>query len=685
MNNLLKSARWYIDHGLNIVACNANKLALVKWKKYQSELISFEDIEQQLTLPDAVGLSVICGQISGNLEVVDVDTKHDSSGNLMERLIASLGELYDKLYIVKTVSGGFHIYYRCEVIEGNQQLANTSDNLVIIETRGEGGYVVGPPTDKYKRIQGTEIPVISLDERDFILNTCRSFNAYWEPFKVPVDDTENKYSVTPGSDFNQRGDVPKLLEDAGWIVLDHNQENIVYKRPGSDPKKKTQSGNFRHSDKVLYIFSSSTEFKKPGAYSPFAVYAFLKCDGDFKEAAKQLSKSGYGTRKLMHVSGEKSHKLDLATDALAAQWDIRKNIVSEQIEMKKRSDSKFVSINISSLYIWLNTQAHLKISRADVKDIIDGGYPLEFDPFLEYFESLEYDSSADFIELLSDHVLMEDGFSQTYWANMFKKAIVRMVPQAIGSDINRVLMVLQGDKQKTGKSTFIRFLNPFKSLYYTEAKITGNEKDVSIRLTENFIYNIEELEGIHRKEMGFIKSMLSTQYCKDRRPFATYESVRTRRVNFWGSTNPREILQDSENTRWLIFPVKAIDWGYKQEIDINKVWAQACHLYKSGKFNYELTSDEVAIQANNNEQFETAKPEEELIGLWFSVGKDDDFMTATQICHELNIIYDRTKLYPSSVGKAVRKLFNIKAICKRVDGVPIKGYKIVSKLPKRSL
>jgi predicted P-loop ATPase len=247
-------------------------------------------------------------------------------------------------------------------------------------------------------------------------------------------------------------------------------------------------------------------------------------------------------------------------------------------------------------------------------------------------------------------------------------------------------MVLQGDKQKTGKSTFIRFLNPFQHHYYTEAKITGNEKDVSIRLTENFIYNIEELEGIHRKEMGFIKSMLSTQYCKDRRPHAVYEIGRTRRVNFWGSTNPREILQDTENTRWLIFPVKGIDWGYKQLIDINKVWAQAYHLYKSEQFNYDLTEKEAAYQAASNEEFGTVKPEEELIAQWFIPGKEDEhFMTATQICHELSRVYDRIRLSPFAVGRAMKKIFNMKPVAKRdTTGQVIRGYYLISKLPPRS-
>ena len=88
----------------------------------------------------------------------------------------NLPELYNNLVIAQTKSGAFYIYYRCTQIKGNIKLANRpttaeereqtykseitsgakeedaknrsiNDKVrVLIETRGEGGYVIAPPT-----------------------------------------------------------------------------------------------------------------------------------------------------------------------------------------------------------------------------------------------------------------------------------------------------------------------------------------------------------------------------------------------------------------------------------------------------------------------------------------------------------------------------------------------------------
>ena len=85
------------------------------------------------------------------------------------------------MYVVQTKSGGYHVYYRCEQIEGNMKLANRPatpeeikatphlKEVVLIETRGEGGYVIAPPTDGYTKVNEFKLKVITIDERDTLL------------------------------------------------------------------------------------------------------------------------------------------------------------------------------------------------------------------------------------------------------------------------------------------------------------------------------------------------------------------------------------------------------------------------------------------------------------------------------------------------------------------------------------
>lgn len=56
------------------------------------------------------------------------------------------------------------------------------------------------------------------------------------------------------------------------------------------------------------------------------------------------------------------------------------------------------------------------------------------------------------------------------------------------------------------------------------------------------------------------------------------------------------------NRRFLTVEITRIDYGYTG-LDINQVWAEAMHLYRSG-FNYELSDDEVQIRDETNQEFE---------------------------------------------------------------------------------
>ena len=148
----------YLDYGVNVVAVNEKKQAIFPWKKYQSVAITKAELKEQMSDPRAKGVAVICGAISGGLEVIDIDTKYETYdlwSAIKEKIPA---EIYDRLHIVSTKSGGKHLYYKCEEIEGNQKLAQrppTAEEAAanphiksycIIETRGEAGYVVAPPS-----------------------------------------------------------------------------------------------------------------------------------------------------------------------------------------------------------------------------------------------------------------------------------------------------------------------------------------------------------------------------------------------------------------------------------------------------------------------------------------------------------------------------------------------------------
>lgn len=339
MNSVKNKAQEYIVSGLSVIPLvgennkdlDIKKPAVYSWGALQKTPLTTEEAEllfnQKTIRPDLVeektdrdgkkytekglrtftdphGLGIITGSGSGSLEVIDVDTKHDTTGTLWDSfktlLEDNLEDLYPELVIARTRSGGYHIYYRCREIGRNIKLSVKENREVLIETRGEGGYVVAPPTAGYEFIQGSPgtIPEITPQKREVILTIARSFNEVEEEKPRPRTSTVSPgplhtQGLTPWEDYDNRGDIIALMESHGWRVVSKKGENINLLRPGKTDSK--TSGSFHTRLRTLYIFSTSTIFENKG-YTPSAVFSLLECGGDYKLSARRLRELGYGDK-----------------------------------------------------------------------------------------------------------------------------------------------------------------------------------------------------------------------------------------------------------------------------------------------------------------------------------------------------------------------------------------------------
>ena len=319
----VNKAKEYLSYQLSVIPTKEDKLpALSSWKPYQSQRLKEEEVEALFNGANVKGLAIICGAISGGLEVIDVDTKHDTTGSLWEELRAliedNLPDVYNRLVIAQTRSGGYHIYYRCREIKGNLKLATKLNKEVLIETRGEGGYVIAPPTPAYKYIQGEPviIPTITTDEREILFSIAKSFNELQdEKPKVNTTPTTtyNSTGLSPFEDYNQRGDIVAILEGKGWRVVNQKGQRVNLLRPGSTDSK--TSGNFHTGLRVLRVFSSSTDFNPDKGYSPSSVFSLLECNGDNKIAYRRLLELGYGEL----LKGEKVSPTQIKTERIKVE------------------------------------------------------------------------------------------------------------------------------------------------------------------------------------------------------------------------------------------------------------------------------------------------------------------------------------------------------------------------------
>lgn len=308
----------YLKAGLSIIPIRpGSKAPAIEWKEYQSRLPNESEIRGWFRGFPGCGIGVIAGEVSANLEIIDIESIAPIE-EFFDWVTEAAPDLLDRLPLVETPSGGRHIYYRCEVIEHNQKLAQRQieDKKIktLIETRGEGGYVLSPlcpagvhPNGKqYRLLNGNlyAVPTITPEEREILLTAARACNEYVDT-KRAIGSSEGKKELVdggrPGDDFNKSGNVRDLLSGYGWTYLCSGSVGELWARPAVDHTSATL-----FDEGTLYVFSTNAHpFEGNQSYSPFAVYTLLKHNGDYSAAAKALAAEGYGEQKAI---GEKEDR-----------------------------------------------------------------------------------------------------------------------------------------------------------------------------------------------------------------------------------------------------------------------------------------------------------------------------------------------------------------------------------------
>lgn len=266
-------------------------------------------------------VALIGGVVSGGLVCVDVDTKADITGHLLEDfeelLLLENQELYNKLTRQKTVSGGQHWIFKTQQQIGNKGLAcrlgiperpgeidektGKAKKIKLIETKAEGGYFLVSPSQGYDFLSGdlSTIPTLTGEEVETIFSIARSFDKLPQEHKVYVPAQKDFNGLTPWDDYNEQAtiaDVLQCLEGVGWTAFPQN-EGYRLRRPDATKGTHASLNLISALPNFFHCFTeSAAPFEGAKTYSPFAVLALCQYDGDFSKAAKELFKQGYGKR-----------------------------------------------------------------------------------------------------------------------------------------------------------------------------------------------------------------------------------------------------------------------------------------------------------------------------------------------------------------------------------------------------
>ncbi|MCL1999910.1 MAG: AAA family ATPase [Planctomycetes bacterium] len=154
------------------------------WKTYEDTRPDEEATAKMFQ--GAPGICIVCGPVSGNTECIDFD---EGGAAFPDWSAVIPKELFDRLVIERSPSGGVHVAYRCPDAPALPTcvLARTEEGRKLIETRGTGAVFLCDPTPGYQLFQGcfTVLPVVTADEREFMLNTAAALNRH-VPKSAPV-------------------------------------------------------------------------------------------------------------------------------------------------------------------------------------------------------------------------------------------------------------------------------------------------------------------------------------------------------------------------------------------------------------------------------------------------------------------------------------------------------------------
>ena len=265
------------------------------------------------------------------------------------------------------------------------------------------------------------------------------------------------------------------------------------------------------------------------------------------------------------------------------------------------------------------------------------------------------------------------------WRACFKKWFVAMVASWMNDEVvNHTVLVLVG-RQGIFKTTWLdKLIPPELRAYSSKLPLSGQiSKDDRLRLCENGMLNIDELDAMCGREMNIVKSLLTSTDVNERAAYGRLKERRMRLASFCASTNNREFLTDiTGNRRWLPFEVESIQNPFHTIIPYERLYAQAKALVEEGIFSYWFDLDEIEVLEAHNEEFRALENEEQLLPILFDIPAEGkgEFMTTAEISDKL-VTYGGIKK-PMSIRKlnAILERHEFRAARPYVDGKQVRGW-----------
>lgn len=263
------------------------------WEPFQKRPPTITEVATWLNA-GVQSIAGVFGAVSGNAELIDFDTHQGQ--NWYQQWADLAGDPVKRYGLPFQKTGkGFQLSYRCEVIEGNQKLAQLSHTETMIETRGEGGYALLPPSlhpsgRHYELLSGrfSQIPQIDPEVRAHLLHCARRLNQVEAPERKPSAPESSTFSASGANDvvaaYNRKYSIEATLQR-----YNYTQQGDRWSRPG----KADSLGVTVFDDGKAYAYSSNDRLaanrcgvgdNRP--FTSFDLFAYYDHNEDYAAATR---------------------------------------------------------------------------------------------------------------------------------------------------------------------------------------------------------------------------------------------------------------------------------------------------------------------------------------------------------------------------------------------------------------
>ncbi|MFA5643884.1 MAG: bifunctional DNA primase/polymerase, partial [Candidatus Paceibacterota bacterium] len=151
--NRLQAALHYLDKGFSVIPIRPDKKPFIQWQDFQKRRATAEEIRAWWTKWPMANVGIVTGEISG-IFVIDCDNE-EAYNKIQELLPDSF------ITCIAKTPRGYHLYL---IYPKGQNISNATSIIPGVDIRGEGGYIIAPPSVNVEGKVYTWLPGMSIDE-----------------------------------------------------------------------------------------------------------------------------------------------------------------------------------------------------------------------------------------------------------------------------------------------------------------------------------------------------------------------------------------------------------------------------------------------------------------------------------------------------------------------------------------